>query len=92
MLDEIWHCHVIKPSLTYNSAHSRQYWVAPEHICRLKIFVLKHLPILEISESDKVDHDFEIQNLSQVRRTRALSLLHVFYLVTRFVCFSETEK
>ena len=36
------------------SRKTTKYWVAPADISRLKVFVLKHLPILEMNQSRKV--------------------------------------
>lgn len=47
------------------SRKTTKYWVEPGNISRLKVFVLKHVPILEMNPSRKVELDFEQQQLSQ---------------------------
>ena len=35
-----------------------KYWVLPEHAVRVKLFVLRHIPILELTDSRRVSHQF----------------------------------
>jgi len=42
-----------------------KYWIRPEDISKLKIFIMKRLPILEMNKSAKVDLDFVMQGLDQ---------------------------
>lgn len=52
------------PPATF-SRKTTKYWVHPSDISRLKVFVLKHVPILEMNKSRKVELGFEKQKLSQ---------------------------
>ena len=40
-----------------------KYWVAADNITRLKLFIIKHLPILELTKSSRIDFDFYQQRV-----------------------------
>lgn len=40
-----------------------KYWVAADDIVRVKLFIIKHLPILELSHSSRIHLDFDEQVL-----------------------------
>eukprot|EP00040_Diaphanoeca_grandis_P044643 m.13090 g.13090 ORF g.13090 m.13090 type:complete len:1063 (+) comp9590_c0_seq1:90-3278(+) len=45
--------------------NTSKYWVAPEHNTLVKLFIIKHLPILELTKSKRVDVQFMKQELDQ---------------------------
>lgn len=47
------------------SRKSVKYWVPAEHVTALKLFVIKHLPILELTKSEPVGPDFHLQKVSK---------------------------
>ena len=43
-----------------------KYWVSQQHITALKLFIIRNLPILELTKSQRVSREFYKQELNQV--------------------------
>ena len=42
-----------------------KYWVDPEHATRVKLLIIRHMPILELTESARIKHKFHEQQTDQ---------------------------